>query len=112
MLIPVKLALPERALEKKGATGPDWLSLFHSDGTLGKIVVYITWKREVGFLVAQTVKNLFAVLETLVKFLGAQDSLEKGMATRSSIPAWRVHGQRSLAGYSHVVEKSHTRLSD
>ena len=113
MLIPVKLAFPERTLEKKGpATGPDWLSLFHSDGMFGKIVVYITWKREVGFLVAQMVKNLLAVQETRVQFLRAQDSLEKGMATRSSVAAWRVHGQRSLVGYSHGVEKSQTRLTD
>ena len=26
--------------------------------------------------------------------------LEKGMATHSSIPAWRIHGERSLVGYS------------
>ena len=29
-----------------------------------------------------------------------EDPLEKGMATHSSIPAWRIHGERSLAGYS------------
>ena len=78
-----------RALEKKGATGPGQLSLSHSDGTFGKIVAYITWKREAGFLVAQMVKNLLAVQETQVRFLGGQDSLEKGMATHSSVPACR-----------------------
>ena len=30
---------------------------------------------------------------------GWADPLEKGMATHSSILAWRIHGQRSLAGY-------------
>ena len=29
-----------------------------------------------------------------------EDPVEKGMATHSSIPAWRIHGERSLAGYS------------
>ena len=29
-----------------------------------------------------------------------EDPLEKGMATHSSILAWKSHGQRSLAGYS------------
>ena len=41
-------------------------------------------------LVAQTVKNLHAMQETRVRSLGQEDSLEKGMATHSSIPAWRI----------------------
>ena len=36
-------------------------------------------------LVAQTVKNLPAMQETWVQFLGWEDPLEKGMATQSSI---------------------------
>ena len=32
--------------------------------------------------------------------LGWEDPVEKGMATHSSILAWRIQGQRSLAGYS------------
>ena len=51
-------------------------------------------------LVAQMVKNLPAVQENQVQSLGREDPLEKGMATHSSILAWRIHGQRSLAGYS------------
>ena len=39
---------------------------------------------------AQTVKNLPAVQETQVPSLGREDSLEKGMATHSSLLAWRV----------------------
>ena len=42
------------------------------------------------YLVAQTVKNLPAVLETQVRTLGREDPLEKGMATHSSILAWRI----------------------
>ena len=38
-------------------------------------------------LVAQTVKNLPVTRETLVQCLGWEDSLEKGMATQSSILA-------------------------
>ena len=41
-------------------------------------------------LVAQSVKNLPVVLETKVRFLGQEDSLEKEMATHSSILAWRI----------------------
>ena len=41
-------------------------------------------------LVAQMVKNLPTVLETQVRSLGQKDPLEKGMATHSSILAWRI----------------------
>ena len=41
-------------------------------------------------LVTQTVKNMPAVRETLDQFLGWEDLLEKGMATHSSVPAWRI----------------------
>ena len=41
-------------------------------------------------LVAQTVKNLPAMQEIQVQSLGWVDLLEKGMATHSSILAWRI----------------------
>ena len=53
----------------------------------------------------QVVKNLPAMLEAWVWFLGGEDPLEKGLATHSSILAWRFHRQRSLAGYSPWVRK-------
>ena len=40
-------------------------------------------------LVAQTVKNLLAMRETWVQSLGWEDPPEEGMATHSSILAWR-----------------------
>ena len=46
------------------------------------------------------VKNPRAVWETKVQSLGWEDPLEEGMATHSNILAWRIHGQRSLLGYS------------
>ena len=39
---------------------------------------------------AQTVKNLPTMQETWVRSLGQEDPLEKGMATHSSILAWRI----------------------
>ena len=39
---------------------------------------------------AQTVKNLPAMWETQIRSLGWEDPLEKGMATHSSILAWRI----------------------
>ena len=41
-------------------------------------------------LLTQLVKNLPAVQETWVQSLGWEDPLEKGMATHSSILAWRI----------------------
>ena len=41
-------------------------------------------------LVAQTVKNLPAMQETLVKSPGKEDPLEKGMANHFSILAWKI----------------------
>ena len=41
-------------------------------------------------LVAQTAKNLPAMRETRVCSLGQEDPLEKEMATRSSILAWKI----------------------
>ena len=35
-----------------------------------------------------------------VQSLGWEDPLEEGLATHSSVLAWRIHGQRSLVGYS------------
>ena len=35
-------------------------------------------------------KNLPAMQETHVQSLGQEDPLEKGMATHSTIPAWRI----------------------
>ena len=42
------------------------------------------------YLVAQMVKNLPAMQETQVQFLGHEDPLEKEMATYSSIFAWEI----------------------
>ena len=38
------------------------------------------------------VKNLPAIQEPWVQYLGQEDSLEKGMATHSSILVWKITG--------------------
>ena len=55
-------------------------------------------------LVVQTVKNLPAMRETWVQPLGWEDPLEKGMATHSSILAWRIL-------WSHKESDTTERLS-
>ena len=48
---------------------------------------------------AQVVQNLLAMQETQVQFLGWENPLTKGMATCSSILAWRIPWTVSLVGY-------------
>ena len=48
--------------------------------------------------VAQLVKNLPAVQESWVRSLEWEDPLEEGMATHSSILAWRIPRTEELGG--------------
>ena len=65
------------------------------------------------FLVAQTVKNLPALREVWVQSVGWEDPLEEGMATYSSILAWRIPRDRGAWWAAvHGVSKSQTQLSD
>ena len=52
--------------------------------------LFINYMRNWASLVAQSVKNLLAMQETWVQFLGKEDSLEKETATHSSVLAWRI----------------------
>ena len=55
-----------------------------------KIVFDFTHMKYKASLVAQLVKNPPTMLETWVRPLGWEDPLEKGIATYSSILAWRI----------------------
>ena len=63
-------------------------------------------------LVAQMVKNLPAMQEIWVWFLGWEDPLEKGMATHFNILAWRIPDWGDQRATVHGVTKSQTQLSD
>ena len=59
------------------------------------------------------VKNLPAVLEmkkTWVRSLGQEDPLEWGMATHSSILAWRIPWTEEAGGLQSMGSQSQTRL--
>ena len=51
-------------------------------------------------LVAQMIKNLPTIWETQIQALVWEDVLEKGVATHSSILAWRIPRTEKLVGYS------------
>ena len=63
-----------------------------------RVCVCLGWENDIVYTltekgaswVTQTVKNLPAMQETWVRSLGQEDALEKGMATHSSILAWRI----------------------
>ena len=63
-------------------------------------------------LIAQLVKNLPAMQETRVRFLGREDPLEKETATRSSIVAWRISWTEEPGRLQSMGCKSRTRLRD
>ena len=51
--------------------------------------------------------------ETWVRFLGQEDPLEKGMATHSSIPAWRIPWTEESGGLqSMALQRVGTWLRD
>ena len=64
----------------------------------------LNWTKSI---MAQAVKNLSAMQETWVQSLGQEDPLEKGMATPSSILAWRIPEVTV-----HGVAKIWTKVSD
>ena len=58
-------------------------------------------------------KNPPATQKTQVHYLGREDALEQGMATHSSILAWRIPWTEEPGGFTvQGVAKSRTRLSD
>ena len=56
-------------------------------------------------LVAQPIKNLPAMQVTQVQSLSQADSLEKGMATHSSILAWRIPWTEELGRLQSVASQ-------
>ena len=55
-----------------------------------KQAILVSLNFKLGFPGRSVVKNLSAVQETWVQCLGQEDPLEKGMATHSSILAWKI----------------------
>ena len=60
----------------------------------------------------QMVKNLPAMQETRVQSLGQEDPLEKGMATYSSILAWKIPWTEEPGRAQSMRSRSRARLSN
>ena len=89
---------PPRALGLQPTQPKPWEAKYHSICTVAG-----------ASLVLQMVKNLPAMQETWVRFLGQEDPLEKGMATHSSILAWRIPWTEEPGGLQSVGSQ---RVSD
>ena len=61
--------------------------------------------------IAQLVKNLPAVQETRVRFLGCKDPLEKEMAIHSSILAWKISWTEGCSPWGHKELSMSERLT-
>ena len=57
-------------------------------------------------LVAQMVKNPPAMQETWVQSLGREDPLKKGMATHSSVLAWKIPWTEEPGGLQSMGSQS------
>ena len=70
--------------------------------------IYVKW----GFPRSSSVKNLLAMQETSVQFLGLEDLLEKEMTTHSTSCLENPTDREAWQATVHGVAKSQTRLSD
>ena len=83
-------------------------TFFFSEKYTSLHLLYIE-KISLQVLVAQLVKNLLAMQETQVRSPDQKDPLEKGMATHSSILAWRIPWTQEPDGLQSVgSQKSDT----
>ena len=84
---------------------PDHLTCLLRNLHVGQEATVRTWTG------SKLVKNLPAMQETQVRFLGWEDLLEKEMATHSHILAWRIPWTEEPGGLQSM-ESSQTQLSD
>ena len=95
-----------------GVRIPIWVFAFNSLGNISRSRISGSYSNSMASQVAQTVKNLPVTQETLVRSLGQEDSLEKGIASHSSILAWRIPWTEEPGGLQSMGWQSQTWLSD
>ena len=91
----------------------NWYSSHHGLTYFLKLTVRLTFFFLIGIyllyrasLVAQTVKNLPAMQDTRIQSLGWEDTLEKEMATHSSILAWEMLWTEEAGRLQSVASQS------
>ena len=74
----------------RGSPSRKWLRAPSSRLKLSRIMVKIVIKIVLGFPGGSAIKNPPTKQETWIRSLGQDETLEKEMATHSSIPAWEI----------------------
>ena len=81
-----------------------------------KMVHNLSWATNISrlgaSLIAQLAKNPPAIRQTWVQSLGWEDPLEEGMATPSSVRAWRLPSTEEPGGRQSTGSQSRTWLRD
>ena len=99
-------AMQETQVQSLGQEDPLEKGLFPHSSILAWTILW-NCKEPWAFLVAQMVKNPPAMQEIWVRSLGWEDPLEEGMATHTSILAWRISMDREAWwAIAHGVTKS------
>ena len=88
--VPPESSFPHSSVGKEFACNAGDPSLIPGSGRSPREGIGYPLQYSWASLVADMVKNLPAMRETWVRFLGLEDPLEKGKATHSSILAWRI----------------------
>ena len=84
------VSFPDSSAGKESTCNAEDPSLIPGLGSSPGVGIGYPFQYSWASVVAWTVKNLPAIRETWVQSLGWEDPLEEGMATHSSILAWRV----------------------
>ena len=84
------------------------VSLIYNIVSATQLYIHIYDTYILGSPAAQTIRNLPALQDILLWSLGREGPLEKGIATHSSIPAWRIPwtekpGRLQFMGFQRVV---------
>ena len=107
---PVLLGFPSDSVGKESTCNAGDPSLIPGSGSSpGEGIDYplqYSWSS----LMTQTIKNPPAMQETWVRSLGWEDPLEEGMATHSSILAWKIPRTWAWQATVHTVAKGRTGL--
>ena len=103
----VFLGFPDSSVDKESACNAGYPSLIPGSGRSQREGIGYPRQCSWSSLMAQLVKNPPAMQEIPVRFLGQDDTLEKGNATHSSVLAWTIPWTTV-----HGVAKSWTRLSN
>ena len=93
------MGFPDSSLGKESACNSGDPGLIPASGRSTREGIGYPLQYSWASLVAHLIKNPLAMQETWVQSVSWEDPLEKGMATHSSILAWRTHALYSPWGH-------------